>query len=334
MHFFVLAYILGSFTSCYTLKQGVYQVKLLNSREPISDALPKQDSATQSKLALTQEVVAYATAHGLKSEKAYKSFVKIEGNAVSYVVQAAEADKLEAVTWWFPIVGRVPYLGYFVKEDRDDKAKDLLADGYDVATGDVDGFSSLGWFDDPVYSPMLQRNDGDIAHLFFHELTHRTVWVEGNTEFNENLAEFIGELLTVQFLTETRRSEALKKYLEKRDDLDLFHEWLSDLKKELTALYATPMERNTLLQKKADLIEKHTTRLKPKFKSADFVGRKKWNNAYLLGATLYSPDRSKFKYAASCIRTESAKFFLDQLQIELKKAEDPFKALDNMCKKV
>jgi len=107
---------------------------------------------------------------------------------------------LESITWWFPIVGRVPYLGYFSKADRDSKASELRTEGYDVYETGVGAYSSLGWFDDPIYSPMLRRSEADFAHLIFHELTHRTLWIRGSVEFNENLAEYAADFLLEKLL--------------------------------------------------------------------------------------------------------------------------------------
>src|SRR5690606_18969091 len=118
-----------------------------------------------------------------------------------------EADRLEFVTWWFPVVGSVPYIGYFDKADRDAKATELKQQGYDVSVGGAGAFSSLGWFEDPIFSSMLDRGPADTAHLFIHELTHRTLWIPGSTEFNENLAEYVSYRLTPQYLRKTKRAE-------------------------------------------------------------------------------------------------------------------------------
>ncbi len=48
---------------------------------------------------------------------AYESIAPVDQSAIVYVVMAAPRDSLEPYTWWFPIVGRVPYRGYFDKSD-------------------------------------------------------------------------------------------------------------------------------------------------------------------------------------------------------------------------
>ena len=95
---------------------------------------------------------------GLNTDGAYLYYIHTEQPVVSYLVQAAHADKLKSVKWWFPIVGSVPYKGYFTRSDRDAEAEKLRQQGYDVYTTGVGAFSSLGWFDDPIFSSMLRRN--------------------------------------------------------------------------------------------------------------------------------------------------------------------------------
>ena len=39
----------------------------------------------------------------------------------------------------------------------------------------VDAYSTLGWFDDPLLSSMLDGPDFDLAGVIFHELAHRVL---------------------------------------------------------------------------------------------------------------------------------------------------------------
>ena len=200
-------------SGCYVTGQAWHQNNLLNSRRPI--------------LLLLQEILAFAGQAGLNVRGAYRYYIELPQPVVSYLVYGAKADRLEAVTWWFPIVGRVPYLGFFDKGDRDDKAGELEAQGYDVYRGAAAAFSSLGWFEDPVFSSMLRRRSSALAHLFFHELTHRTYWAAGSAEFNENLAEFVAHRLTREFLEQKGSSQQLQRYEQVRRDRRLFKKWLT-----------------------------------------------------------------------------------------------------------
>jgi len=318
------------------MKQSAYQMRLLNQRVKIEEALKNSDDETTKKLQLAKKILNFAKEHGLETEDSYQTFVKLDGSAVSYLVQASEVDRFEAVTWWFPFVGTVPYLGFFEKTERDEKAAELKAKGYDVSNGEVDAFSSLGWFSDPIYSPMLDRSESDLAHLLFHELTHRTVWIKGSVEFNENLAEFVAEKLVPLYLKKeieaAKLSEVVKKYEDRRQDLLLFHRWLRELRKVLEGIYLSNQSKDQKLKEKEKMIAEFTANRRPAFKTGDFVSKKIWNNASILGSTLYSPDRSRFETAAACLQKADALSFLNRLKSEIKRVDDPFKALDNFCK--
>jgi predicted aminopeptidase len=324
---------------CYVSRQALHQNDLYNSRRPIEIVLADERTPAKVRdgLALTREILAYAKAQGLRAEGAYRYFVGTDEPYVSYLVQAAYADRLELLTWWFPVVGRVPYLGYFEKGERDAEADRLRAGGYDVSTSGVGAFSSLGWFEDPLFTSMVLRGRADLAHLLFHELTHRTLWVPGSVEFNENLAEYVGDAMTEQFLSGGAPGDAerLEKYRAKREDKELFRAWLVRLKAELTRTYARlgAAPRAQVLAAKAAVFERYLKAPeRPRFKAADFIGSEPWNNATVLGASLYAPDPTRFAAARTCLGRPSLHAFLVALEAQLEAgAADGFAALDALC---
>ena len=103
------------------------------------------------------------------------------------------------MTWWFPIVGRVPYRGFFSVDDALDAERDLQKEGYDTYVRPTAAFSTLGWFNDPVLSTTLQTDDVEIVTTVLHELAHRYLFVPGQVGFNESFANFIGRVAAIQF---------------------------------------------------------------------------------------------------------------------------------------
>src|SRR6202044_894608 len=106
-------------------------------------------------------------------------------------------------TWWFPIVGRVPYLGWFDRDAAHDFADELREEGWGAGVGAPEAYSTLGWFDDPVLSTMLSDGDealGELVNVVLHESVHATLYVDGQTRFNESLAEFAAGKLTLTYL--------------------------------------------------------------------------------------------------------------------------------------
>lgn len=328
-----------SLSGCYVLRQASYQNKLYKTRRPVSDVLEDStiDAQLRANLSLTQEISAFAQAHGLNAKGAYGEYVHTEDRAVSYLVQAAEPDSLTSVTWWFPVVGRVPYLGYFSKDERDEKAAELRKNGKDVALGTVGAFSSLGWFEDPIYRPMLDYKRNDIVHIFLHELTHRTIWISGSPEFNEHLAEFVGHELTVEFLTQKGWQDDLIHYDAAWQDKMVFKRWLVLLKADLKALYErTPKpEAAVLAAEKSTIFSTYVSGSKKvTLKDRQYVDRKiEWNNATVLGESLYSPDMDRFRAAKHCFGDSRWGEFLSELKQRSKAAEEPFKGLDTFCSK-
>lgn len=322
---------------CYVTRMAVYHNDLFNSRRPVEDVLadPETPANTREALVQVRRVMHFAEAQGLNTKGAYRYLIETKEPVVSYIVQAAQADRLEFKTWWFPFVGSVPYIGYFEKSERDAVAADLKAEGFDVNETGAGAFSSLGWFEDPIFSSMLRRTEPDLAHLFFHELTHRTLWISGQPEFNENLAEYVATVVTAKYLTESGQSGAVSQYEAKRKDRILFSHWLKDLKDELTRYYADAKgkPRQTILAGKAEIFARYQkSPKKPAFKVVDYVKDEDWNNASLLGAGLYTPDLERFAKAHACIgRVKAAGVFLAALKDQADRAGDPFKALDGMC---
>ncbi len=324
-------------TGCYVTRMAVHHNDLFNSRRPVESVLedPETPPKTRESLLLVHKIMKYAESQGLNTHGAYRYLIETKEPVVSYIVQAAEADRLEFYTWWFPVVGSVPYTGYFEKSERDEKANELRKSGYDVSVGAAGAFSSLGWFEDPIFSSMLKRGEPDLAHLFLHELTHRTLWVPGSTEFNENLAEYVATTLTVRYLTGHHDEKALKQYEAKRGDKILFCDWLKTLKTALTEFYAKaqPLPREEFKRKKAAIFERfQKAPLKPKFQVVDYVQGEEWNNASVLGSSLYAPDLGRFAKAHACYgHDKPVSAFLAELKLRGDAGADPFATLDGMC---
>jgi predicted aminopeptidase len=329
-----------SLVACYSVKQALHQNDLMNSRVKIEQALanPELTPATKAKLRYAQTVLNYADQQGLNAKTSYRYFIDMHGKAISYTVQAAEPFKLKSIQWWFPFVGHVPYLGYFHESERDAKAQELSKEGYDVESGIVGAFSLLGWFEDPIYSSMLKYTDEDLAHLLFHELTHRTVWIKGSVEFNENLAEFVGEILTAKMLSDQGQHDKLAKHQARRSDRILYRKWIKSLREALGKVYEDKaLTPEAMAIKKQEVFDQYTKQpFLPDFKSTnyDFIPRKKWNNASVLGASMYLPDYSEFQKAFDCSKSENIGRFLELLEAKIDKYESPEQSLSNFCENV
>ena len=180
----------------YGIEQGLGQLEMVRNAVPIDDLLadPEYPDSLKQKLLLIKEIRRYAidSLH-LKDSKNYNAVYDLKGRPTAYVVQACEKYRIKKYLWKFPVVGKLPYKGFFDEEDAKKEVDWLEKQGYDTRIAHPSGWSTMGWFTDPVLSTMLRRSEGELADLIIHELTHSTVFVKDNSELNENIADYVGE---------------------------------------------------------------------------------------------------------------------------------------------
>jgi predicted aminopeptidase len=306
-------------SSCYSTAQAWYQGQRLLSRDDIEDVVtnPTTDQKIRSKLQLVGEILRFAKSNGLNAEDSYRHYVDTQNGPVSYLVQASHKDRFDNVTWWFPFVGRVPYLGFFHREDREEVAMELDQEGYDVAKPSAQAFSSLGWFSDPVYTGMLRGGEGDLAELFLHELVHRTVWISGNARLNESLAEFVGRRLALRYLEERSLNDEVSRVKKYHASHQRLITWVKSLRAELQSVYGNgDLPRAEKLEQKASILSKYTKTMWP-FNDddpLDHLQTREWNNAWILGFSLYYDDLSDWEQIYQCMNSPAESAFL--LEVE------------------
>jgi predicted aminopeptidase len=288
----------------YIVKNAYYQARMLKHAVPIKDILedPKIDETTKSKLRIASEAKVFAEKTlKLKSTKNYSTFVQLDGPYVTYIVSAAPKNELKYYTWYFPIVGSVPYKGYFVKEGAEDEAKDLKDEGYDVYVRGVTAFSTLGWFKDPVLSSMMSYAEYDLVNTIIHETVHATLYISSNANFNERLASYLGDLGTRMFYIQKHAPQTLLDEIQNDSaDEKLFGEYISGKLKNLEKWYTDHKNDPHLLELrekefqairddfKKDVIPKMKTQKYNRFAEAEL------NNAKLLGYKLYMNNLEEF----------------------------------------
>ena len=137
----------------YILKSSYHQANLLWKRVPIEEALsdPWLPTEARRKLRLAIDAKSFAQSQlKLESTKNYSSYVRLNDPYVTYAVSAARPYEMKAHLWSFPFVGKVPYKGYFSKEEALEEEKDLQKEGLDTYVRGVAAYSTLGWFNDPI----------------------------------------------------------------------------------------------------------------------------------------------------------------------------------------
>jgi predicted aminopeptidase len=263
---------------------------------PVQDLLADEHVAFQIKykIRLVQEIKRYGEENlGLRRTSSYSNFFETNGPLL-YVITACERDKLQLRTWSFPLVGKVSYRGYFTRDDALEEKGRLENAGYDTYLQQAAAYSTLGWLKDPIFSTMTQWSDAALANLILHEMTHATLYFEGETDFNEQVATFVGNRGAVDFLTEWfgPQSKEVKEALDYQKDDLVFSHWIEQACNRLSTFYGKNISTEEKLRGREEIFRslqvefrEVSTRLETHtYKDLEKVGL---NNAVLLAHQRY-----------------------------------------------
>jgi len=205
-------------SGCYYSHLASGQMKLLWRRQPIAEAVsdPAHPEQVRRLLQLVGPVRLFARELGLRVDDQYTSFVDWPGDRIVTTIVRTRPGSLETVPHWFPIVGELPYKGYFDRDLAEAEATRLREEeGFDVCVSAITAYSTLGWFADPITSPMLTRGPASLVETMLHELVHATAFLPSEADFNESVAQFIGQQAAIRFFDQERkhRSQSLSRSL-------------------------------------------------------------------------------------------------------------------------
>ncbi len=280
----------------------------MNKTEPISVVIKRGglSQAEQEKLRLILEIRDFSSnALKLSLDGSYLEYVdlsKLRRDAVAYNLVVCPKDRLEPHLWWFPFIGNIGYLGFFDKEYAFETKREYEEKGYDTYLRSVSAYSTLGWFNDPIFSSMLSFREDQLANLIIHELTHVTIYKSGDTLFNEGVATFIGNKGSIGFMVQKygkNSKQHLASLHAEHDDL-LFSGYIEKAKSRLQKFYNGPLSENEKIQKRErefEALKNDFLKLKPSFKTHDYDGFQniRFNNAVFAGLEQYYGDLSLFE---------------------------------------
>ncbi len=278
----------------YLARLAWEEARFLGAAKPVTDLLATtQNPARRRALETLLDVREFAAREGLDVGGSYREVTDTASASPFHVVTAAYADRLEPYTWWYPVLGAIPYRGYFDRKSAEHFAAGLSAEGLDTMIVEASAYSTLGWFDDPLPSSVLDRGEGAVVITVLHELVHQTFFAPGEVAFNETLATAVAWRLAERYFAARGDSERAAKaatahraWIARSDALDAAADRLRSL---FDRARAEGIGREKMLEERATLyasIRSEVERVDPAF-AAD-LGDNGLDNASFLAAHRYA----------------------------------------------
>ena len=292
----------AALTACsplYVLRAGYEEATILSRRRPIARVIadPATSDEERRKLRLVLQARDFAEKGlGLDAGDSYTTYSWVDSDTLLLVLSGSRKDRFEPYTWWFPIVGHVPYKGFFDFEQARAAAEDLRRRGFDTNVRPSGAFSTLGWFNDPLLNTILRYGDVSLVSTVVHEITHNTLFVPSQVAFNESYANFAGDRGAITFFCgrDGETAENCRLAQELWQDNLVYGQFITGFIEELKALYArqdlSPDEkvvrRESVFRGARDRFRADVA---PRLRTRAFGGfaDMELNNATLIGINLY-----------------------------------------------
>lgn len=279
----------------YLTRAGFEETRILQARKSITTlaADPATRPELRSQLRLVLDTRDYAATVGLAAKQTYTTYADVGRDTLLLNLSAAPKDCICAYTWKYPIVGRIPYKGFFDVRAAQREANRLAARGYDVYLRPAAAFSTLGWFNDPLLSTALTSDSVELAALVFHEIAHNTLYVRSATPFNESYAQLVAYRAAEHFFRARGDSAAAQRAADRWHDEIVLGEYYDSLAARLGRLYASHPAPEALDSGRADAARWARQQLEGPVGGRLLTYRigklaeRPINNAQLVGARIY-----------------------------------------------
>ena len=273
----------GCFSTGYLLQAAGGQYELLHLARPLN--VVNEDASVPPRvrelLARVPAIKRFGQLNGLTPTGNYTRYADLHRPAAVWVVQGCQSLAFEPRRWSFPIVGSVPYLGYFAEDKARAFAQELATrePELDVTVRTASAYSTLGWFKDPVLSTMIPDGPeafADLANVILHESVHATVYVKDQSAFDESLASFIADELTWLLVVGRSglASEEAKSWIAGEVRGARFVKALHEAYEDLDAIYRSPRpddEKRALKELRLTTLQR-SLGLRRRYNNADLAG--------------------------------------------------------------
>jgi predicted aminopeptidase len=335
-------------TGRYLVRGAWEEGKILWNRRPIRELIadPATAPGLRDKLALVLAARQFAAdSLGLEAKESFTTFSQTGRDTLTLVVSAAYRDRLKAYTWWFPVVGSVPYKGYFDFADARRQERALHDRGFDTRLGAVSAFSTLGWFNDPLLPSTLRSDSLTLANTVIHELTHNTYYAPGGAVFNESFANFVGARGAERFFMSRGEPAAAAEVAARWSDEKVLGRFWAQLYAEIDSVFkAHPGDEPGQVAQRIALRDsifgvargRFIEELGPQLKtmSVRAVQRIRLDNAILMSRRVYLTDLDAFD-AVLARNGGNLRVTTQQIIAAAKADKDaPFAAVDSLARSV
>jgi len=234
---------------------------LMSRAKPVDDWLAQGDTqpTLKQRLDLSRQMRDFSVqVLKLPDNPSYRAYADLQRAAAVWNVVAAPPLSLNLKTWCYPVTGCVGYRGYFDRAEADAFAAALRAEGYDVSVYGVPAYSTLGWSNwiggDPLLNTFVNRSEGELARLIFHELAHQKLYVADDTMFNESFATAVERIGTRLWLEQQGSDAVRTQYREGQQRRQDFRELTARWRDQLEGLYASDRSDEAKLAAKSELL--------------------------------------------------------------------------------
>lgn len=287
----------------YLFHVARHQLAVVLSAEKIELRLERSDLSEKEKklLLATLEIRRFAERlYGISNSKSYRYYFDTGRAYLGYNITVTPEFSLKPQAFSFWPIGSFDYLGFFSREKAESWAARYRAQGFDVHLSEFSGYSTLGWFEDPLYSTQLMLGEFALARLLGHEIAHERLYFKNDTTASELLASYIERRFALDYLAAHGEKVPSEKELKAMRRLVAdFYARMKAVRDELEKLYASPLDTGTMRQRKKEIFAAlldELTYKNSKFKALPalrtLVDADALNNAWLVQFMRYAPQNA------------------------------------------
>lgn len=299
----LLLTLFGCAKTSYLFHQSIGQLKIFTKSKENSKLLKsvKVEQKVKDKILYIEELKKYFFEYWEKDvAPIYTKTTILDQKAVTYLVITSDFHKIKANKECFPFMGCFPYLGFFNLEHAKEYAKDKESEGQYSYIRPVYAYSTLGYFDDPILSSFFNYNKFDLTELIFHELFHTIYFYKDKVQLNENLANYFGKQMALEYYK--KQGWSTSELAKREENSAKIRKKLVELTKQYESRLNTSKVKN---RKQADqLLEKFMQEnFKPQLQAfcAEIKSencyplKRKWNNASLAAYLTYEEESDRIE---------------------------------------